>query len=154
MTKVVDAEGEVVSHNAVPYGLSAGPEVPATCAWGARYIFKRHWTGDRSVVQPYRSGPRKGKMHRVIKLGTFELELDLPDDRQGWSASHKDIRHELANWFNTVGIDTLKKHLDDAAIEPSGNEIVEFEKDGYHVMASPRASHGYLYVGCYKVPNE
>ena len=49
---------------------------------------------------------------------------------------------------------SLKKACSASYITVDCNEVVTYDRDGYHLEASPRESYGYLYIGAWPLKEE
>lgn len=95
-----------------------------TVAWGARAIY-----------QYRRAGP----------------VIDLLWDRQ-IAVGPKDERDKLCYWVNLTGLELLRRKLDEGVVLASSRETVKILECPYTITASPKGSHGYLYIGAWKNP--
>lgn len=110
------------------WGLQPPPD--ARIAWGARAIYK-----------PTSDAPGYAT-------------IDLLYDRQSADALHEVTdaeRKALANWIDRVGLPKLKRECRARYLTHDSMAEVVIERDGYTLKASPRASHGYLYIVVWKV---
>ena len=73
--------------------------------------------------------------------------IDLLPDRQSWAGED---RKPLMGWLNSKGIAGIQNVCDDAYLAPESAETVSFREGGWLIKASPRASHGYLYLVAHK----
>jgi hypothetical protein len=76
--------------------------------------------------------------------------IDLLWDRQSIKGSD-DERKGLAEWLNSQGLKKIKEVVKEARL--GGNEFreVQFKSDGFIIVANPRESCGYLYMGAWEV---
>lgn len=112
------------------FGLK--PDIPETL-WGPPGA---HW-GARAI---YRRAP-KGAM-----------QYELLHDRKSWGGPEQG-RKELGDWLDKKGLNLLTKYLkkDPHAPSPGEDYLVRIEQDGFVLVANPRKSHGYLYLGAWKI---
>jgi len=99
-------------------GWGLKPEPGAIVAWGARAIYK-----------------------------SYPVDVDLLGDRMGMAGGNKVDRRCLADWINKVGLKLLKEQCATRGIRGDSEEVVRIEAGDFVLVASPRASHGYLYIG-------
>lgn len=83
----------------------------------------------------------------IYKMNFEEVTIDIPWDRQDWEGEHtKEERLALSTWINTRAMNHLKIHLSKRGIGISSDQYVSIDGDGFHLCASPKASHGHLYI--------
>jgi hypothetical protein len=83
----------------------------------------------------------------IYRLNYEEVTIDIPWDRQAWDGEHsKETRLALSTWINSKAMNQLKKKLSKLGIGGSSEELISIEGDGFRLSASPKASHGYLYL--------
>lgn len=75
--------------------------------------------------------------------------IDLLWDRQSFKGS-KDDGEAMNKWLNEKGLPGLKKVLKAEGVRGSEFREVCFESDGYKIVANPRESYGYLYIGAWE----
>lgn len=110
---------EAELHDGPLGGLDAAPVKAAPVFWGARAIYR--------VGKPF----------------------DLVVDRQTASLRHDASpaqRDALIDWLKSSGLGRLQQAVLEARLDPAGNEAVEVEAWPFRVQASPKGSHGYLYI--------
>ncbi len=92
-------------------------------AWGARAI----WSENRNFI-------------------------DLLPDRQDIQGS-EEARKLLADWLNTVGLKEIHRKVKDRGLTQASMELVvqdtRWRGRKFSIVASPNASHGYLYLTAY-----
>ena len=69
--------------------------------------------------------------------------IDIVWDRQDAFGDEKAVQ-ALVEWVRTVGIPALETATED--LSPKSDETVTIKKGGRTIKASPRRSHGYLYI--------
>lgn len=74
--------------------------------------------------------------------------IDVLWDRQSIDGPKKD-RDALSKWINKTGLPGLKKLIKKEYLASDESREVTFRDDGYVIVANPRASHGYLYLGAW-----
>lgn len=122
--------------------------VPASApiAWGARAIYRLDTTDTKHRMV----GGRK----KLVQRASTTAVIELLHDRQG-SAAREGVtdaeRAALASWINKVAMPELRKQCARQYITPDSDAIIEIERDGYKLVAGPRASYGYLYIRTWKV---
>lgn len=122
--------------------------VPASApiAWGARAIYRL----DSNDTM------RRGG-HVVRRAGTRAV-IDTLFDRQGLAA-RGDVKdpaviaefRRFTKWLDGIAMPALRKECASRYITPDSSATVEIERDGYKLVAGPRASYGYLYIRAWKV---
>jgi hypothetical protein len=76
--------------------------------------------------------------------------VDLLHDRQSWEGEEKE-KKALEKWLNKTGLPKIRKLA--SSLDTRDHEEVRFEDDKHVIVANPRASYGYLYIGAWsKVP--
>jgi hypothetical protein len=121
------------------FGIRPPDGIPGA-AWGARAIYRLK----RERV--YRNGrPAKNGAQRTV------AEIDLVWDRQSWQGGSNRERDALKGWINRRGLVALRRACAKAYLAGNSDELVTVERDGYVITASPKRSHGYLYIGAWKV---
>lgn len=123
--------------------------VPATVsiAWGARAIYRL--TSNDTKYN------RAGK---VTRRASTIATIDLLYDRQG-IATRIDPPTPIVlsqikaftKWIERVAMPELRRECVARYITADSNAEIEIERDGYKLVAGPRASHGYLYIRAWKV---
>ena len=115
------------------------PRGPFTVAWGARAIFN---------PQPY----REPKIIRGRKPKPYPIpnEIDLLWDRQDMVGGTKEEREAFVAILNEKALPLLREAVHKARFDRATDEAVTVEIDGLVIVANPRASHGYLYIGAWK----
>jgi hypothetical protein len=118
------------------WGLPPRPGVRALAAWGARAIYKIFTERDR------RTGRR------------IPPEIDLLWDRQEFKYDALDpvavkACKKLQKWINTKGIKKLSRECSARFITGDCSEVVEVVDGDFMLIATPRASYGYLYIGAW-----
>jgi hypothetical protein len=96
------------------------PPTGITAAWGARALYT--WKG----------GP----------------QIELLWDRQS-PYGPEDQRRTLCKWVNEKGLELLKKELDEKFITSKDDATVTVKDGPYTIVASPKRSYGYLYIGAW-----
>jgi len=97
---------------------------PDTC-WGARTIYGE-------------SGP---------------YTFGIVRDRMGGKGPKTKLK-SLCEWLNSTGFDLLKDQLREQRVQGSDDREVRVEQDGYVLVANPRMSYGYLYIGAWRADSE
>lgn len=118
------------------WGLAAPPE--AIIAWGARAIYKL-----QDVAVKVRTGCHLS--HRIVN----KAEIDIPHDRQAGAFAPdttEQSRAALYRWLNTKGLLRLRRECVKQYLTGDSTDEVIINDGLYHLKASPRASHGYLYI--------
>lgn len=134
------------------WGLPLPEGVIPLARWGARAIYK-------TSEQKWRSrGPRGGRQGYYERLPAV---VDLLHDRMSATGNNSALKL-LGKWLDGTALPWLRKTID---LPGNSAESIRFEADvtakaptglswpGHCVMiASPNASHGYLYIGAWIVP--
>jgi len=69
--------------------------------------------------------------------------IDVVWDRQDAFGEEKTVQ-DLVEWVRTTGIPALEDATED--LSPASDQIVSIKKGKRTIKASPRRSHGYLYI--------
>lgn len=122
------------------WGLPPRPGVLALAAWGARAIYKITTERDR-------------KTGRKIPP-----EIDLLWDRQEFKYDALDplavkAVGRLQKWISAKGMKKLSRECMTRFITGDCAEVVEIVDGDFMLIASPRKSYGYLYIGAWIVPH-
>ncbi len=83
---------------------------------------------------------------------TDRCVIDILPDRQGFAGGDLKARKALMSWLNGTGLRDLRKLVKAQWLSRQSAEVVAVERDGYRLEASPQRSHGYLYMGAWKLP--
>lgn len=78
--------------------------------------------------------------------------VDLVHDRMQMTGNDEGDRKKLLAWIDKHGLPKLRKRMDKHYVDRGGSEIIVIEHDGYHLEASAQCSHGYLYIGAWRLP--
>ncbi len=84
-----------------------------------------------------------------------DFTFDILHDRQQFSDYSDDTRAErqaIVKWLDTRGRKLLVKRLRGDDVHPGDNRVVHLQDGRFNVVASPKASHGYLYLGLWREP--
>jgi len=87
-------------------------------------------------------------IYRGIGGSYFELVWDRQDS-SGESGENGDL-YELEFWLDTKGFPALRKLLREECPASDEDREVRFSSEGYVIVANPRKSFGYLYIGCWR----
>lgn len=80
--------------------------------------------------------------------------FDIIQDRQQMVGGSVSERAMFYDWISSTGLKFLKKMLVDNRISSDTDRDVRLETlEGYYIVASPKASNGYLYIGMWEVPD-
>lgn len=116
------------------------PSPTARIAWGARAIFNL-------LADPVRD--RRGRLVRYQS----RADLDIPYDRQEMQVAEgvgecEPERRALVTWINDVGLPKIRTLIEEGDVNTGSPKIVAHASPcgRYQITASPRASHGYLYI--------
>ncbi len=77
--------------------------------------------------------------------------IELLWDRQSGAGGTPEQLQELCKWINEYGLPALKKLTIDEHIQPDEDKAVTINQDGWFVIANPKQSCGYIYIGIYPV---
>jgi cytoskeleton bundling-enhancing protein CbeA-like protein len=127
------------------WGLTPSPR--AVVAWGARAIYKFGWRTERVRRKVPKSNPPR---YRFVEKRTTGADIDLLWDRQSMVGGTDKEREQLKNWLNKKGLKKLKKECEKRYLSTSADETVQVRDGNFMIMANPRASYGYLYIGAWK----
>ena len=75
--------------------------------------------------------------------------IDLLPDRMNTEGEEAEIE-KLCKWLNKTGLAKLRKLVKSEGIWPEDNRQVRYEDDKYVIVANPRESCGYLYIGAWR----
>jgi len=126
--------------SALAWGLQ--PPDGATAAWGARAIYTfDHRAAMSNLTKAGKQRVRGRKPARVV---------DLLHDRQGGVGEPAALTG-LAGWINRVGLPWLRAEVDRLRLACDSAQVVTYTDGSYTIAASPKASHGYLYIGAWEV---
>ena len=84
---------------------------------------------------------------RAIFHGGSSFELLW--DRQGFHCPDEKSAKRLSAWLNRKGLAALRKRLKVEGLTTQDDAVVRLEFDGHVILASPRRSYGYLYIGAW-----
>jgi hypothetical protein len=112
----------------MPWGIEAPND--AMVSWSGRAIYK---DGGALIDIPH---DRHDIQHRY------------PDDNQGRRLARKAAR-ALTRWVQGPGMKALHAELKKLWITARDERTVRIEQDGYVIVATPRRSFGYLYLGAW-----
>ena len=117
--------------DAAPIKMSWGimPPEGTFTAWGARAIYK----------------PCRLNYNKAIRGKWIPAEIDLLYDRQSAKGDDKALKG-LSTWMNKVALPKLRKTC---SLSSSSEETVTIENDKFKLVASPKGSFGYLYIGAW-----
>ena len=101
---------------------------------------KLYW-GARAILVPahYERGGLKPR-----RIAAY---IDLLADRQSFVDQGHPEKKQFVDWINKKGLPACRKWAGD--IDQSSREVFTFEEGEYVLKASPNASYGYLYIGCW-----
>jgi hypothetical protein len=105
--------------------------------WGARAIFTNKWNVNHNR--------RKRSDPDLIQF----VEVALLYDRQSYSGPDKgeEGAKALFNWIDYVGLPKVREWA--KGVLPSDNLEFKFSSSSFNIIASPRASYGYMYIGAW-----
>ena len=118
------------------------PPEGVSAAWGARAIY----TYNRAA---YDANHTKRGAERKRGLINY-FNVDLLHDRKSMEGDPLSLEL-LCAWLDKVGLLRLIKECNERFIMPDSEDVVEFTDGLYSLRATPRASHGYLYIGAWVV---
>lgn len=125
------------------WGIAPTENVPI--AWGARAIYS------------LRSGPMKrvgrkigGKTKYFNERSTL-ADIDLVFNRKD-CVGDEALKPALYEALDTFLLSALRKQCEVQYLTPDSSDTIEIVEGGYKIVASPKASHGYLYIGAWPVP--
>lgn len=125
------------------------PPLGAVAAWGARAIY----TPAGLSISPTRYTRNGYPLHERTKSGRISrakpkklpAQIDLLWDRQGTAGNERDVSR-LCHWLDRYALPKLRK---ECALSPSGHETLEIIEGNFTLVASTKASYGYLYIGAW-----
>jgi hypothetical protein len=110
------------------------PNTPKHIWWGARALYKGNFFQGKKLD---------------TRQGAYVFEL-LRDRQQMIGGTEKE-RAKFEKWINKKGLPALRKLVKKLSIMPSEAQEILFELDGYLVVANPKKSHGYLFIGIHPI---
>lgn len=128
------------------WGFAPPPEVPAIAAWGARAIYSL----PRVNLDPPRR--KRGARKPASRVRVPEATVDLLWDRQG-SAGDADGMKLLQDWLNAPGgaLQQLRQRCAKEYVTTDCDDVITITDGAFTLIASPRSSYGYLYIGAWVV---
>jgi hypothetical protein len=131
------------------WGLTGALPEGVSLAWGARAIYSL-----RMVDRPLGRAPN-GRRSRLASV-TYEATIDLLYDRMGFSScpgvTGSDVA-KLGKWIDDTAIPAIKRICQKQVIGGDDPVVIEYASSDYKIVASPRASYGYLYLTAWRVPS-
>lgn len=100
------------------------------------------WGGEVPMHAPAAWGCRAILEHKNIDL--------VPDRRAFYYKEDEKELKELGKWLDTRALKELRKYHDKIGFCQDDNTIWSFAEKGFAMLASPRASFGYLYIVAWK----
>lgn len=79
------------------------------------------------------------------------MRIDIVWDRQQMEGGTEQEREAFNQWIQVKGLPLLRKLVKLDRLEPSENREISLELDGYRLVADPKRSHGYLYIGAWPI---
>lgn len=78
-------------------------------------------------------------------------EVDIPYDRHQFNDynGNQDERRALWYWIQTTGIPRLREELNRQGVKANADVLVTVVDHDRTIIANPRKSHGYLYIGAW-----
>lgn len=143
MNEITETAESTVVKTQPGYGFQA-PETSSGPRWGARAIYSQN----RVSEKPRK---KKGRPSKAELKARRAFVIDLVWDRMEMVGGTEEERKAMGTWLDNVGLDLLGAACDKQYITTDCEQVVEIERDGYHIKASPRASYGYIYIGCWRV---
>ena len=119
------------------FGLRAPEGKHPKYWWGARAIFTNKWTTNYNK--------RKKSDPNMIQI----VEIDLLYDRQSYAGPKSD---EFTDWINKEALPRIKEWA--KGVFPSDRHMFEYSNNGYHTIATPNGSYGYMYIGAWSTEEE
>lgn len=141
----MDANTQTVTELKPEWGLAPSPR--AVVAWGARAIYKFGSRTERVRRKVPKSNPPRYKFVEKYVTGA---DIDLLWDRQSMVGGTDKEREQLKRWLNSKGLKKLKKECEKRYLSGDADETVQVRDGDFVIMANPRRSYGYLYIGAWK----
>lgn len=114
------------------WGIAPPPEARATAAWGARAIY---------------SLPRSRRRTRGTRVKP-EAEIDLLWDRKAAVGDDAKLK-KLCDWLDRKGLKLLRQRCMAEYLTTDSDDTITVTDGAFTLVASPRASYGYLYIGAW-----
>jgi len=148
LSSVVDeAEAVVVAPIAVSCSLKPAWGFPppsnenVLCAWGARAIYKFNFDRDhRGRREPPMIDLLWDRQDFVPHVDAPEVEVALVRGKE-----------KLQKWLNTKGLKKLATKCLKECITGDCGDVVAITDGDFGIIASPRQSYGYLYIGAWLI---
>jgi len=109
------------------WGIKPPTDTNIVAAWGARAIYKPAGIDDSAAERHWRL---TGKQSRAKGRHVPAKIMDVK---------------RLKKWVNTKGLRLLSK----LSLVDNSKEIVTYTDGPFTITASPKGSHGYLYIGAW-----
>lgn len=157
------ANKAIVATTAKPAWGGYEPPAGTKLAWGGRAIYRLVHT----------ETPQKRRGSKVVQRASSRTEasIDIPYDRHEMigptdaptveaapsvagelaRAAAEAERKALGKWIDKVGLPAVRKWCVKAYVTGDSEERFTMQSDGYTITASPKGSHGYLYICAWKV---
>jgi hypothetical protein len=116
------------------------PETPKTIWWGARALYERNH--DPLTGKDY---DRRGRFTFALLWDRQQIEGGTPEEREAFSY-----------WIDKKAMPALRKLVKAECrtrdgLAPDSDREIAVELEGYRIVASPRRSYGYLYIGIHPI---
>jgi len=105
---------------------------------------EEHWFG----IRPPAKVTTKWGCRAIFKRGDIDIVWDRISKR-----GQNDKLKALCAWLDKTGLKLLRKEMQRKPDQMSREET-RIEADGYVIVASPKASAGYLYIGAWPCEEE
>jgi hypothetical protein len=124
------------------WGIAA-PERITGATWGARAIYS---LDARNVPQRHLRRGRYVTEHVTKLIAT----VDILWDRQSMNGGSPEDQTTLVDWLNATGLRELRERCTVSQLSPASHDQIQIRVDGFFLLASPRRSYGYLYIGAWR----
>jgi hypothetical protein len=121
----------------------AAPERITGATWRARAIYS---LDARTVPHRHLRGGRYITEHVTKLIAT----VDVLWDRQSITGGSPGDQKTLVDWLNATGLRELRERCTVSQLSPASHDQIQIRVDGFFLLASPRRSYGYLYIGAWR----
>lgn len=80
-------------------------------------------------------------------------DIEMVPDRQDWRGSRED-RARLCEWVNDTALPILRKRVREEGLKRTDTTVVEIDRPGLRMIASPRGTYGHIYLCAMMLPVE
>ncbi len=128
---------ELTTGFTLEWGITPPLEAGATAAWGARAIYQLN-----RFQRDYR--PKKGPGSREKP----EATVDIVWDRKAAAGDERALK-QLCTWLDKKGLKRLRQLCHKQCLTQDSDDTITITDGKFTIVASPRGSYGYLYLGAW-----